>query len=456
MTDGPNNIFLIIVDCLREDYGDILWNSLKQLGFIRVDNTISPSNWTTPSHASILTGLYPLMHGAHETNDKIGFQVRLRKPEILLSRFLENMGYTNYLISANPYIRPEFGFVGFKFFYDILYNPSFPLLSPNDRVKLRQVLELPENKTRLDSVKYLLKKGEVILLSKSVLSYLLKDVYIYLSSYYRNWPLDKSANNFINLLKIILRKIDNSKSQNFFLVNLLDVHEPYSIYDRRNWKFRYNFRNYKNKAQIMKIWQKRYPLHVEYVSQKILEFIKLLKVRGIYDNSLIIITSDHGQLLGEYDILGHGAFLYDELLKVPLFVKPHSGIEITNDSEKISHSFVSLTKVKDLILECIYGSSQIKIEEVLCSEAVFAETYGGNVTKTELGRDIVENMSKYRIAIYYKNFKGIFNVTDWKFEEIISYNPDIEVTDDAVKHLKKEILKFLKTGTSVKVPKIRV
>ncbi|CAB50097.1 hypothetical protein [Pyrococcus abyssi] len=68
----------------------------------------------------------------------------------------------------------------------------------------------------------------------------------------------------------------------------------------------------------------------------------------------------------------------------------------------------------------------------------------------------IEQLEKYRIAIYYKNFKGIFNVTDWKFEEIISYDPNIEITEDVVKDMKKEVVKFLKTATVAKVPKIKI
>jgi len=91
---------------------------------------------------------------------------------------------------------------------------------------------------------------------------------------------------------------------------------------------------------------------------------------------------------------------------------------------------------------------------------VFAESYGiGGVTvnpQTEMEKKNIEQLEKYRIAIYYKNFKGIFNVTDWKFEEIFSYDPNVEVTEDVVKHMKKEVIKFLKTATVAKVPKIKL
>ena len=47
-----------------------------------------------------------------------------------------------------------------------------------------------------------------------------------------------------------------------------------------------------------------------------------LKKRGRYENALIIVTADHGELLGEHDIVGHGGrMMYEGLLHIPLVVK---------------------------------------------------------------------------------------------------------------------------------------
>ena len=51
------------------------------------------------------------------------------------------------------------------------------------------------------------------------------------------------------------------------------------------------------------------------------EFFKGLKDRGLYDDTLIIITSDHGEEFGEHYIMGHNQ-LFRELIRVPLIVKP--------------------------------------------------------------------------------------------------------------------------------------
>jgi arylsulfatase A-like enzyme len=84
-----------------------------------------------------------------------------------------------------------------------------------------------------------------------------------------------------------------------------------------------------------------YLAEVRYVDDYIGRTLNHLKVLGLYDSSLIIFTSDHGEEFWEHDGHGHGHTLYEELLKVPLMVKlpgqarthriaqPVSGISLT-------------------------------------------------------------------------------------------------------------------------------
>jgi arylsulfatase A-like enzyme len=52
------------------------------------------------------------------------------------------------------------------------------------------------------------------------------------------------------------------------------------------------------------------------------ELLTALKARGRYENALIVVVGDHGELLGEHGHMGHiGRMLYEPLLRVPLVVK---------------------------------------------------------------------------------------------------------------------------------------
>jgi hypothetical protein len=48
------------------------------------------------------------------------------------------------------------------------------------------------------------------------------------------------------------------------------------------------------------------------------EFVNFLKKRGLYDNSIIILTADHGDCYGEFGRYGHSDFLFPQIVKVPL------------------------------------------------------------------------------------------------------------------------------------------
>jgi arylsulfatase A-like enzyme len=71
--------------------------------------------------------------------------------------------------------------------------------------------------------------------------------------------------------------------------------------------------------------QRRYIKEVEYVDGYIGELLSELKARRLYDDTLVIFTSDHGEALGERKMIGHVQNLHDEMLHVPLVIKPPAG-----------------------------------------------------------------------------------------------------------------------------------
>jgi arylsulfatase A-like enzyme len=59
------------------------------------------------------------------------------------------------------------------------------------------------------------------------------------------------------------------------------------------------------------------------VDRELEGFFRWTRERGLYSGSLWIITSDHGEGLGNHRFLGHGRYIYNEQLRVPLLI--HSG-----------------------------------------------------------------------------------------------------------------------------------
>ncbi|MBI5362156.1 MAG: sulfatase [Planctomycetes bacterium] len=82
----------------------------------------------------------------------------------------------------------------------------------------------------------------------------------------------------------------------------------------------------------------RYRGEVEAVDAAVGELVKGLRERGVYDNTLIVFTADHGEALGEHGYIGHGQGLYDEVLRVPLIVKPQRGCGGFQALSKLEHA----------------------------------------------------------------------------------------------------------------------
>lgn len=65
----------------------------------------------------------------------------------------------------------------------------------------------------------------------------------------------------------------------------------------------------------------RYDGEMRYLDHYLGQLFTKLKALNVYDNTLIIITSDHGEAFGEHGLVTHLRTLYEELLRVPLIIK---------------------------------------------------------------------------------------------------------------------------------------
>jgi len=440
--DFCNNIIFIIIDTLREDYSKPIENALSKFDFVSLSNTIAPAPWTVPSHASIFTGLYPSLHRAHETKQRKGFDIRLKNKNLLSTELLKN-GYNTHLLTANPYIRPSVGFRGFESFYEYSgWGPRISLLSHEDVVKLS---ELSNYNTKMKLIKHLFKKNKRMLVKGAINMAIspLNLVYPKIVAKARNWPMDKGVNRIIKQLHRL-----KLKPPNFVFINLMEVHEPY-FYTDQTIEVRENLLTGKLNKEYASKWRRIYPKEVEYVTNKLLKIIETLTDKNMFDNSLVIITSDHGQLLGEHGRIGHNGFLYDEILRIPLFIKPPKWVEIDSITQ---HGYISLTKRRPFIINFV-KTGRVDVNS-LYSEVTFAESYGigGTIVKpiTKEEKENIDRLEKYRIAIYFKKFKGIFNVANWEFESMVNYDPNAKITEDIIKRMKKEVFMLLKNATLFK------
>lgn len=107
--------------------------------------------------------------------------------------------------------------------------------------------------------------------------------------------------------------LEKHRDDKFFLfLHYFDPHFPYEPHER------FSFKTYPFFTSTTK---DLYDGEVAYTDHCIGQVIKKLKNLGLYDSTMIVLTSDHGEGLGEHSELSHAYFIYHSTLHVPLIIK---------------------------------------------------------------------------------------------------------------------------------------
>jgi arylsulfatase A-like enzyme len=310
---GAPNVVVLVVDTLRADH-------LSTYGYERAtspnidrianegvlfENAIAASSWTLPTHASMLTGRYPYEHGATDVKGPWGKAFDNRYPT--LGEALTQHGYRTAAFSANCiYFSRDMGFGrGFIRFEDYFHS-TFDRFSRTLYGK-----ELERLILRRDKVRRL-----IIWLGFPAINEL--------------QPQPGSTSTFMvrkrasDVNRQALSWIDGDSTRPFFVfLNYFDTHWPYGTPPGYPRKF------VRLDAHALLLDQQisddsptnriaPYDESVAYVDDQIGKLFDDLKQRGIDQRTLVVVTSDHGELLGEHGFHGHQNSLYRPLIQVPL------------------------------------------------------------------------------------------------------------------------------------------
>jgi arylsulfatase A-like enzyme len=317
---GHPNVILISMDTVRADhlsvYGYARDTSPVLQEFARhatvFTNAISAGDMTLTSHASMFTGMYGSQHGAHWQLGKnrdgvaMGDEVGLPLPEnrLTLATILSRKGYRTAGIVANTtYLQHAFHLDhGFQY-----YDQPYPKLFFDRRDPFY---------LRTDLARFL---GHFSPHAISDLAYL------------RAAEVNDKAFE-------LLTKTKGEGRPLFLFLNYMDAHHPYFPpppydvkYRGRDKTFsaiRYRalefqvlsrVRNYTDADRKRDFSQ--YDGGIAYLDAQLGQLFGKLKELGLWDNSLIIVTSDHGQSFGEKQLVAHGSSVYQEQVHVPLIIK---------------------------------------------------------------------------------------------------------------------------------------
>jgi arylsulfatase A-like enzyme len=310
------NILLYVVDCLRADrlgcygYSKSITPNLDNLASeaLLFEKAYAQATWTYPSGASILSALYPSSLGIQRIQDPMPANMPWL-PEVF-----QEHNYTTACFSANLLISEFFGFQrGFDLFVDQFSNSTL------SRHRLPVVIQ-SEHRRILEEYADL------------------SDLVVVTSD-----DLHRAFTEFVR---------HRFNSPFFAVIWSMDTHDPY--FDRAQLNsgvpapLYYQPDIVSNKdperqAEFIDL----YDLMVAYNDLTLGDLLRSLQTLNQYDETMIIVLSDHGEAFGEHGIMTHSGPPYGVQTHVPLLIKfPQS----VHGGERCSH-LVQLTDILPTLLE---------------------------------------------------------------------------------------------------------
>ena len=85
------------------------------------------------------------------------------------------------------------------------------------------------------------------------------------------------------------------------------------------------------------------------IDQEIIKpIIRIVREKGIYDNTMIIVTGDHGESFGEHGVWGHGLDYYEQLVQVPLIMKMPAANQTRKDIDSLVQGIDIMPTILDV------------------------------------------------------------------------------------------------------------
>ena len=272
---GPN-VLLVTVDTLRADHVGAYGGVVKTPNLDRLAGEgamllhgVTPTPTTGPAHASLFMGLYPWRHGVLDNAVPLVTEERSTLAEVL-----REQGFSTAAFVSSFVLDPRF-----------LFNRGFDTyeFDPNQMFKFR---------------------GEV------------REAF---------WTRgEQTANAAMRWLA------DNADSdRRFFLwVHLFDPHSPYApppghaadLSVPIDMSAKSVPSQVESEAELRRLIR-AYRGEVHYADAQVGRILNRLNILGMANDTAVILTSDHGEGLGDHGLLEHGRNVYDELIRVPMMVR---------------------------------------------------------------------------------------------------------------------------------------
>lgn len=309
---GRPNVLLIVLDTVRADHLSCYGYARKTTPGIDAlaaesrlySRAVCPGGWTIPSHASLFTGLPVSVHGCTWANRTLDERFDT------LAELLSRAGYQTAGLSSNAILTPIRHFSqGFDYYW------------------------LPAT------------RGEAAA-EEAALAYRL-------SRRFFRGRVTSRASRMQGRLAAWFRDDYVPDKPFFVFLNYIEAHKPYippgshltwaSQKTRRKWAARdqpeiltrYLRDHSLLSASDMEELMALYDEEVAYVDGKVGEVLDWLRQVGLLDNTLVVITADHGEQFGEHGLVEHQYSVYEAVVHVPLIVRLPSAFEPGRDERLV-------------------------------------------------------------------------------------------------------------------------
>jgi arylsulfatase A-like enzyme len=286
------DVILVTLDTTRQDHIGVYGYEREitpridefAVDAVVFENAWSTASWTLPAHASMLTGKHPTSHGAHydtrrgdaKLSEVLGAERagdvsvnRLPDDAVTLPELLKAVGYATAAFAGGPWLAPPFG---------LLQGYDEQDVADVVREGGRTAEELTANALRWVGAQ-----------PRD------RPVHLLVNYFDPHWPYEPPPG--FDDLPHAREPLDRSY---FLNVNRGVAHMP---------------------AEQRAIWVDHYDGEIRYMDHHLGRLFDGLRSLGRFEGALIVVVADHGESFGEHDLIEHGRWLYDDVLRVPLLVR---------------------------------------------------------------------------------------------------------------------------------------
>jgi arylsulfatase A-like enzyme len=286
---------LISLDSLRADhlafYGynretaPTLSSLISRDDVILFKNAYTTTAWTHPAHASVFTGLYPSEHGVFDVNFEID-------PQITLPAKLSTAGYDTIAFLNNGWLTRSNITDGFNERVDIFEMDTPSNVITRNLNRLEMLLSLTDSGAKQTIANFERRH--------STLSQPFFAFFHFMEPHYLYDPVRPHHRSYTtqSTIHLLLKQREVYTQRGKFYDGQVSINDSH-----------------------MEGFVDLYDGEIEYIDSQLEKLFSLLKAESMFDDTMIIVFGDHGELFGRNGLIGHHFSLANELLHVPLLVK---------------------------------------------------------------------------------------------------------------------------------------